>query len=634
MAALVLVALSSVVLNSWVWSQGISRVENGGLMLNMAGKQRALNERIRTVSLELVQAESPRLIGQLREELTKTVDEYELAHAWLTGELGAHSESIQAMYLEEPVAVDLWLSKDLVHARALLAASDSELVIDNPDLQYLQDSRRDLFARHDKVVSQFQLEEEQKIRSLYESNLWLNGFTITVLAIAGLFIFVPMEKRIRKDRLELEAANAALDAVLQEEKVHRQRLASLYQIAERTLGDRDHVSLMQRTSDYLFSMLTIQSARVYSFEQDAQELVLRAATGVQKPLRGKEVISAGPNSKAALMLAATQPMYSGDIEFDGWLEDLSFEHETSVDQVVAVAIRGSGQPLGVILVMAGSHQPVGPEEIQYIQSLASLLGIACEGIESHENLHKMQREFHRATRVSALGELGTSLAHELNQPLVAIMNYADACRRVLKAEVNATHHNGQPIQADTLLEKVANEAERAGNIIKHMRDYLETGELHENVLDINRLVCETVELAKVEYSAAGVTIGLSLDPELPKARFDKIQLQQVMYNLLRVARRDTRGAEERRIRITTQIFDERMIEVVVEDSGQGEYWAALNARDYIPFAAREDKMGIGLSVCKTIIGAHGGQIWATRAKALPQMKKNSSVHFTLFNERG
>ncbi len=632
MLALFLIAAISVGVDSWILSRSMYRIENNAVKLNLAGRQRALNLQIGELSNALVFADNARLRGELRARLQVVVDEQERGHERLLGEFGMLPDELEALYLSEPVSVHRRLHDILHHARSLLAAPDAELTPGNTDYQYILANNGDMLISLDKVASAYQREGEQSIYRLEQLTLWINGSVLLVLTLSGLFILLPMERRIVADRRRLEGANSKLDAVLLKELRQRQRLSTLYQLAAQMLWLRSRDEAMQNTADFLSRTLPVTSVAVFNYEPDERQLVLRAVQGMNRALVGGARMSAVEGSKGAAMLFSRSVTYAEDIHANGWLDELGNCLPASVTQGVAVAIEGQEQRFGIIVVLSGPESILSADDLEYIQSLGDLLGIACDGIQSDYDLHRLQQDLLRGTRISALGELGTSLAHELNQPLVAIMSYGYACRRTLEAGADGSQSvNGQSTRLSEIIGKLVGEAERAGEIIKNMRDYLENGPLHETALDINRLIRNSVDMALPESITAGVTIHSSLDQELPPASFDKIQLQQVMFNLLRNALHHSEDAKERKISVTTSGYNERMIEVVVADSGSGEYDFNFESNSYTPFAHRENPMGMGLSVCKSIVDAHGGKIWAV--KEPPGSVTSSSVHFTLFTER-
>ena len=216
----------------------------------------------------------------------------------------------------------------------------------------------------------------------------------------------------------------------------------------------------------------------------------------------------------------------------------------------------------------------------------------------------LQQELMHASRLSAMGEMASGIAHELNQPLTAIMNYARAARRHLER----TEPDPAPI-AD-LVDKAGHQAERAAEIIKRLRRFIRKDEIERRLEPINTAVEEAAALALIGASDRNIELIFSLDDALPPVLMDRIEVQQVVLNILRNAIEAFEGTGERKIRISTRPADPGRVEVDIRDNGPG--LAPQIADDpFRPFqTTKADGMGIGLAISHTIIEAHGGQLWA------------------------
>jgi len=216
----------------------------------------------------------------------------------------------------------------------------------------------------------------------------------------------------------------------------------------------------------------------------------------------------------------------------------------------------------------------------------------------------LQTELAHVARLNAIGQLSSALAHELNQPLTAIMNYIGAAKKRLKPV-------GEPGEDRVagLLDKTLEQAERAGQIIHRLRAFLEKREPSQTTDDLNDIVREAVALGSVGSADDGVTLRLDLDPELPPVEVDRIQIEQVLVNLVRNAAEAMRGLDRQAIGISTQRSGPRHVEVAVADTGPG-IPADVAAQLFEPFVTTKKKgMGVGLSISRTIVEAHGGRIW-------------------------
>ena len=228
-----------------------------------------------------------------------------------------------------------------------------------------------------------------------------------------------------------------------------------------------------------------------------------------------------------------------------------------------------------------------------------------------ENLDKALREVQEQkdklthmSRLSSMGEMASGFAHEVNQPLTAINNYAQVCRRVLARE------DYDKDFLDEAMGKIVTQAQRAGDIISRIRSFVRKPDHHLEKVDCNRLIRDVVKLAEVDARNNQVEIHLDLAENLPIVKVDPIQIQQVALNLTRNAMEAMKNQPTRDIGIwvETRQIDDNFVRVRVIDRGHG---LADDAEEkmFTPFyTTKSDGMGIGLSVCHSIIQSHGGTL--------------------------
>jgi two-component system sensor kinase FixL len=226
-----------------------------------------------------------------------------------------------------------------------------------------------------------------------------------------------------------------------------------------------------------------------------------------------------------------------------------------------------------------------------------------ESQEAEAKLHELQANLFHVSRLSALGEMASSLAHELNQPLAAINNYLKGCRRLLESE-------GDP-RTDTIrdaLDKAADQALRAGQIIRRLRDFVSRHESDKTIIRISRLIEEATALALVGAREQGVAVRIRVDPTVQCVLADGVQIQQVLVNLLRNALEAMQESKRRELDIGVRPADCGMAEITVSDTGCG-ISPDVSQRLFESFVTtKETGMGVGLSICKTIVEAHGGHL--------------------------
>ena len=216
-------------------------------------------------------------------------------------------------------------------------------------------------------------------------------------------------------------------------------------------------------------------------------------------------------------------------------------------------------------------------------------------------LKRLQAQAMRSARLNAMGAMASTLAHELNQPLAASANYLAAASIGIE---RGTLDQPKVLQT---LKLASNEAVRAGNIVRKLRSFVTRGEVTMQLLELRQLVSEAVNTASTSGLRLAPQIVISGD--LPRVLGDATQIEQVLTNLLRNASEATAGTKEPSITITGRREGQRHVRVTVEDNGPGVSSDTAKLL-FSPFASsKEDGMGVGLSISRTIIEAHGGQIW-------------------------
>ncbi len=225
--------------------------------------------------------------------------------------------------------------------------------------------------------------------------------------------------------------------------------------------------------------------------------------------------------------------------------------------------------------------------------------------DTEARLQELQSELVHMSRLTAMGEMASALAHELNQPLSAIANYMKGSRRLL---ANRSDENADLVR--DAMDKAADQALRAGNIIRRLRDFVARGESERRVEDVKKLVEEASALALVGAKDKGVRVRYAFAPGLDFVLADRVQVQQVLLNLMRNAVEAMEDSTTRELAIATAPAQNGSIEISVADSGAG-IAPEIAAQLFQPFVTtKRTGMGVGLSISRTIIEAHGGAISA------------------------
>ncbi|HWD68205.1 MAG TPA: PAS domain S-box protein [Caulobacteraceae bacterium] len=233
-------------------------------------------------------------------------------------------------------------------------------------------------------------------------------------------------------------------------------------------------------------------------------------------------------------------------------------------------------------------------------------------------LQELQSELLHVSRLSAMGEMAAGLAHELNQPLSAISNYLRGGRRLLETE-------NRDSRALAPIEKAADQALRAGEIIRRLRNFIASGESDRAETSLKGLLEEGAALGLMGARELGIDSRFDLNPAVDAVVVDRVQVQQVVLNLLRNAIEAMKDSPRRELHLTTTETDDGMAMVSVSDSGPG-ISSEIAPRLFQPFVTTKggQGMGVGLSICRGIIESHGGRIWTE-----PNPSGGSVFRFTL-----
>jgi two-component system sensor kinase FixL len=205
-----------------------------------------------------------------------------------------------------------------------------------------------------------------------------------------------------------------------------------------------------------------------------------------------------------------------------------------------------------------------------------------------------------------MGEMASALAHELNQPLTAAINYAQTARGVLERRLG--EDAGDVL---SLLERTVQQTSRAGQIIRRLRQFIAKGETERTLEDLNTVVEEASALALIGARGKGIAARREFEKGLPLLFLDMIQIHQVITNLIRNSIDALDGVNRREIVISTRRVGKDLIEIDVADSGPG-LASEVADRLFQPFVTtKPGGLGIGLSICRSIVEGHGGRLWAS-----------------------
>jgi len=239
--------------------------------------------------------------------------------------------------------------------------------------------------------------------------------------------------------------------------------------------------------------------------------------------------------------------------------------------------------------------------------------------QTEARLQELQSELVHISRLTAMGEMASTLAHELNQPLSAIANYLKGTRRLLEGSSDE-----KSAAMRDALDKAADQAMRAGHIIRRLRDFVARGESERRVESITKLVEEASALALVGVKDLGIRVQFQFNPEIDLVIADRVQVQQVLLNLIRNAMDAMETSKTRDLIVAIAPADGGLVRISVTDSGSG-ISPEIAEQLFQPFiTTKRHGMGVGLSISRAIIEAHNGRIWVE-----PNPTGGTIFHFTL-----
>ncbi len=234
-------------------------------------------------------------------------------------------------------------------------------------------------------------------------------------------------------------------------------------------------------------------------------------------------------------------------------------------------------------------------------------------------LEELQAELIHIARVSGMGTMASTLAHELNQPITAVANYVEAVRDLLARP----DPDDLPMIREALGD-AAGEAIRAGNIVRRLRDFVARGEVEKSVEDLPAVIHEAAALGLMGARDQGLDPIFELDPTATPVLIDRVQIQQVVINLARNAVEAMSGVDQPRLWLSTHDQGDGLVRVTIADNGPGVAPGIAGQLFTAFVSTKTEGMGLGLSICRTIVEANGGRIWHE-----PRPGGGSQFHFTL-----
>ena len=331
-----------------------------------------------------------------------------------------------------------------------------------------------------------------------------------------------------------------------------------------------------------------ESVEVPDFEAASRESTLKPGVG----LPGRVWLS-------------REPAFSPDVVQDANFLRAPIAAQEGLHTALAIPILLGGEVLGVMEFFSHEIRRPEPHLLNVMATIGSQIGQFIERKQAEDALHRAQAELAHVTRVATLGELTASIAHEINQPLAAVVNNATACVHWLAAQnLEEARQSAESVIAD---------GHRAGEIIARIRALAQKAPSRKDWVDVNETILEVVALARSEVQSNGVSLRSRLAEDLPLILGDRIQLQQVLLNLIINAIEAMNEVSDapRELFIASAKDDSQGVLVAVRDSGPGLDLGGLDRLFHAFYTTKPQGMGMGLAISRSIVEAHGGRLWAT-----------------------
>ena len=436
-----------------------------------------------------------------------------------------------------------------------------------------------------------------------------------------------LEQKVRERTAALQASNEQLQAEIAERKRVESELVRLNRALrvrsacnQAATRSGEEPELLEQVCRAVVEVGGYRLAWIGYAQPDAEKLVWPMARAGQaldyvsgiNATWSEDERGQGPTGTA---IRAGQPVACNEMladpRFLPWREQA---REHGLRSLVALPILTEGHAIGAVLVYADEPEAFDAEETDLLQQSANdlahgilLLRAKSERARTEEALARTQAELARVARATTVGELTASIAHEVNQPLAGVVTNANACLRWLAGA------SPDLDEAREALRRIVRDGNRASDVIARIRALLKKGESARIRLDINQVIQEIIKLARGEMLQRKVSLQTELAAGLPLIAADRVQLQQVLLNLITNALDALSGVKDRPrlLRIRTDKADVRAVRVAVQDTGIGVEPQQAERLFEAFFTTKPNGLGMGLSISRSIVEAHGGRLWAT-----------------------
>jgi len=376
-------------------------------------------------------------------------------------------------------------------------------------------------------------------------------------------------------------------------------------------------TILRECSEAIVRHLDAAFARIWTLSDDGQMLELQASAGMYTHLDGPHSHIPMGQFKIGMIAQERKPHLTNNVLNDPRITDRAWAEKEGMASFAGYPLSVGDRRIGVLAMF--SRKPVTPETTEALASGADLIAQGIERKRAQEALQMTQAELARVSRLTTMGELAASIAHEVNQPLTAVTNNSNACMRLLAVDKLTPEILGRA------LEEIVADGTRASAVVARIRGFIKKEPVEKNRLDMNDVILEVLALAERELHENRVRLERQLTKALPLVLADRVQMQQVLLNLIMngIEAMIPVTDQPRSLWVESRVDESGDILVAVRDSGPGLGSAA--DRVFSPFfTTKANGMGMGLSISRSLIENHGGRLWA-----MPNSPIGAVFSFTL-----
>ena len=416
------------------------------------------------------------------------------------------------------------------------------------------------------------------------------------------------------------------------ERLRRQQ-GALADFGTFAFREDDLQAVLTKAARICAQCLEVPFAKICRYRPDEDDLFVVAGYGWRVGVVGTVVSRADETTTQGRAFVTGEPVILEDIAKNNSYKLPAFYAEHGIHATADVPIRSKKGSWGVLKVDSPLPRQFDQHDIVFLTGFANVIAEAVvtsertvamrasiqamslliaekdqlltERAAREKDLRELQLELLHVSRLNAMGQMTAAIAHELNQPLAAIANYVGAAKLTLESMPQSevmTH-------AREMIGKVEEQTLRAGEVIRKLRELVEKRDSVRTMEDIEVVVRSAMGIVLFDSANTNIAVKIAVADALPKVLIDKVQIQQILFNLIRNSVEAMTDVETRHLDITIGRGDPGFVDVTIRDTGVGMPPSVMS-RLFLPFVTTKGSgMGLGLMICQTLVEANGGRIW-------------------------